>query len=64
MKHREWYKLRCVECSKSLLVPEHVARRIADGVGFVMCHPCGDRYEALSGHEASKRFDPPKELAG
>jgi RNase P subunit RPR2 len=46
-----WYSTICGDCGRRLLVPELAARRIADGVSFVLCIPCGEVYEARTGHQ-------------
>lgn len=51
-----WFEVRCAGCGKRVLVSGMVARRIADGLSFVMCDPCGIEYEALTGHQPIALF--------
>jgi DNA-directed RNA polymerase subunit RPC12/RpoP len=54
-----WYSVQCRHCGKRLLVPGRVAVRIADDVSFVLCDPCGDEFESITGRDPVERLQQP-----
>jgi len=47
----QWFTVRCIGCDKKCLVPGYVAMRVADGLSFVMCDPCGIVHENNTGQQ-------------